>query len=346
MKKEDTSDPLNTVTGNRSSSDMSSISGYITGTDSITSSVMALRPTVEKYANQYGIGDKVDLLMAQIMQEAGGEPHALATDPMQSAEGHGMAAGSLNNPELSIQWGCEEFADRLNDAGGNIPLTLQSYNYGKGFVDYVNSNGGQMTQDLVNTFSDQQASKLGWSGYGDKQYVQHVLRYYNGGGSGEEIMPMPMEISNMRDMNYYSDGEFGGAGDETAQSSINTEDFIYQNFKSTNDQMNEAIVKSDLIKSNSTNAEINEIIALLKDIKQNTFDTVQSVNNVSSKIDNIEIKVQKCTTQSQNTEENNKNNEDIEKSKNAMEKLSRTKSSDRISDAYFKASGIARGRRR
>ena len=27
-------------------------------------------------------------------------------------------------------------------------------------------------------FSDKMAQKMGWSSYGDKQYVAHVLRYY------------------------------------------------------------------------------------------------------------------------------------------------------------------------
>ena len=326
-----------------SSGGMSSISGYQTGGSQITSAVLALRPTVEKYANQYGIGDKVDLLLAQIMQEAGGEPHELATDPMQSAEGHGMAAHSLNNQELSIQWGCEEFANRLNDAGGNIPLALQSYNYGKGFINYVNSHGGQMNQDLVNQFSDEQAAKLGWRGYGDKQYVQHVLRYYNGGGSGFESMPAPLDLNAMYEMN--NNYENGGAGEESIEMNQNnsTEDFIYNNYKSANDRMNDTMTATNYQKNSNDNLQLDEIIALLKKIDKNTFDTVNAVQQVSGKVDNIKTQINNTNTKIEN---NNTVKTETSGNKDVIDKFTSTKSSNKISEAYFKASGIARGRRR
>ena len=31
-------------------------------------------------------------------------------------------------------------------------------------------------------FSQEQAAAHGWSGYGDPEYVPHVMRYYSGGG--------------------------------------------------------------------------------------------------------------------------------------------------------------------
>jgi hypothetical protein len=39
-----------------------------------------------------------------------------------------------------------------------------------------------MSQDLVNSFSNEEAQKMGWKSYGDKNYVSNVLRYYQGGG--------------------------------------------------------------------------------------------------------------------------------------------------------------------
>ena len=326
-----------------SSGGMSSLSGYQTGGSQISSAVLALRPTVEKYANQYGIGDKVDLLMAQIMQEAGGEPDALASDPMQSAEGHGMAAGSLNNQELSIQWGCEEFANRLNDAGGNIPLALQSYNFGKGFINYVKNHGGQMSQDLVDQFSDQQAAANGWSKYGDKQYVQHVLRYYNGGGSGFESMPAPLDLNSMYEMNNNYMNE-GGAGNESLEMNQNsTDEFIYNNYKSANDRMSDTMSAVEYQKTSNDNVQLDEIIALLKSIDKNTFETINAVNRVSGKMDNIKTEITNSTTKI----ENNKNiKNEASGTKDVIDKYTSTTSSNKISEAYFKASGIARGRRR
>ena len=97
------------------------------------------------------------------------------------------------------------------------------------------------------------------------------MRYY-GGGSGEDNFIMPMDIAGMRDnMNYDS---FGGAGDETT-SSINTDDFIYNNYKDINDKSHDILTATEMSRNN--NANIDEIIELLKAIKQNTFNTVEAV---------------------------------------------------------------------
>jgi hypothetical protein len=159
-----------------------SLDGYKTGTARISDDVMKLKDRVAAEAKKNGIEDQVDVMMAQIMQESGGSPTELANDPMQSAEGHGMAAGSLHDQNKSIEWGVEEYAKRLKESKGNVPLALQSYNFGEGFIGYVNSHGGKMSQDLVNSFSNEEAQKMGWKSYGDKNYVSNVLRYYQGGG--------------------------------------------------------------------------------------------------------------------------------------------------------------------
>lgn len=157
---------------------------YNMGTQPISSSVMKYKDTLSNYANKYGVGQYTDLLLAKIMQEAGGSPNALATDPMQSSESAGYAPGYFKNPEQSINQGVKYFSEVLKKAGGNVPLALQSYNFGPGFIDYVNKNGGKMTQDLVNSFSDMMANKMGWRSYGDKNYVQNVLKFYNGKSIG------------------------------------------------------------------------------------------------------------------------------------------------------------------
>ena len=200
----------NATSKSSSTSGDGDLSGYSLGTSEITSQVLALKPIVEKYAAQYGVSNKVNLMMAQIMQEAGGDSNALANDPMQAAEGHGLAPGALHDRDTSINWGVEEFANRLNDANGSIPLALQSYNFGQGFINYVKNHGGVMTQDLVNQFSDEQAVSHGWRGYGDKQYVQHVLRYYQGGGNGEIMLPITSALINSNLGGGFGE-TFGGA---------------------------------------------------------------------------------------------------------------------------------------
>jgi cell wall-associated NlpC family hydrolase len=162
---------------------------YNTGTQQISSAVMKYKDTLSNYANKYGVGQYTDLLLAKIMQEAGGSPQALATDPMQSSESAGYGRGYFKNPEQSIAQGVKYFSEVLKKAGGDVLLALQSYNFGTGFIDYVKSNGGKMTQSLINSFSNMMANKMGWSNYGDKNYVQNVLKFYNGKSVGTSYSP-------------------------------------------------------------------------------------------------------------------------------------------------------------
>ena len=90
----------------------------------------------------------------------------------------------ITDPEYSISCGVQEIKSCLERAGvknpldmENIKLALQSYNYGNGYLEWAKARGGYT---LVNAaeFSDMMAQRMGWSSYGDKQYVPHVLQYY------------------------------------------------------------------------------------------------------------------------------------------------------------------------
>ncbi|WP_051330944.1 NlpC/P60 family protein [Aneurinibacillus terranovensis] len=73
----------------------------------------------------------------------------------------------------------------LKKAGGDIKLALQSYNFGPGFIDYAKARGGY-SKEVAIEFSHMEASRLGWSSYGDVDYVDHVLQYYQ--GSTESVL--------------------------------------------------------------------------------------------------------------------------------------------------------------
>lgn len=60
----------------------------------------------------------------------------------------------------------------------NNKLALQGYNFGNGYISWARSNYGGYTAANAAEFSDMMAQRMGWRGYGDKQYVPHVLRYY------------------------------------------------------------------------------------------------------------------------------------------------------------------------
>lgn len=93
------------------------------GTAQVNEEVEALRPLFEKYAEQYGIPNQVDVLMAKTMQESGGR----VDDVMQASESLGLPMNSLDT-EASIKQGTKYFAQVLEKADGDVKLALQSYN--------------------------------------------------------------------------------------------------------------------------------------------------------------------------------------------------------------------------
>ncbi|MBS4888280.1 MAG: lysozyme family protein [Clostridiales bacterium] len=137
------------------------------------------------YANQYGIGEYVELIKAIMMQESGGR----GLDPMQCSEGsfntkYPRQPNGITDPEYSISCGVQEIKSCLERAGvknpldmENIKLALQSYNYGNGYLEWAKARGGYTLANAAE-FSDMMAQRMGWSSYGDKQYVPHVLQYY------------------------------------------------------------------------------------------------------------------------------------------------------------------------
>lgn len=71
----------------------------------------------------------------------------------------------------------------MQDAGCTSPLdtatpelALQGYNLGTGYIVWAKSQGGY-SQANAEEFSQMEAAKMGWSSYGDADYVPHVLRY-------------------------------------------------------------------------------------------------------------------------------------------------------------------------
>ena len=152
----------------------------------VSAEVEAYTPIIRVYANQYGIGEYVELIKAIMMQESGGQ----GLDPMQASEsGYNTrfprTPNAITDPEYSIDVGIQTVADSLRQAEvespvdmENIRLALQGYNFGNGFIPWARENYGGYSAIAAIEFSNRMAAQLGWSGYGDKQYPAHVLRYY------------------------------------------------------------------------------------------------------------------------------------------------------------------------
>ena len=152
----------------------------------VSAEVEAYTPIIRVYANQYGIGEYVELIKAVMMQESGGQ----GLDPMQASESgyntrYPRTPNAITDPEYSIDVGVQTVADSLQQAEvespvdmENIRLALQGYNFGNGFIPWARENYGGYSAIAAIEFSNWKAAQLGWSGYGDKQYPAHVLRYY------------------------------------------------------------------------------------------------------------------------------------------------------------------------
>ncbi len=152
---------------------------------SVSAEVGAYEPLIRQYANPYGIGEFVELIKAIMMQESGGR----GLDSMQCSEGcfntkYPRQPNGITDPEYSISCGVQEIKSCLERARvknpldmGNIKLALQSYNYGNGYLEWAKARGGYTLANAAE-FSDMMAQRMGWSSYGDKQYVPHVLQYY------------------------------------------------------------------------------------------------------------------------------------------------------------------------
>lgn len=139
------------------------------------------RELVAEYCEKYGIDDYVDLCLAMIEQESGGSP----PDVMQTEQSYYNTSPPIDTPEESIDCGTHELSDCLKKAKcknpsdiAGISLALQGYNFGNGYIDWALKNYKGYTKENAVVFSQKMCAELGYSSYGDVEYVPHVLRYY------------------------------------------------------------------------------------------------------------------------------------------------------------------------
>lgn len=149
----------------------------------VTESVRRYEPLIREFAIKYGVEGYTELLLAKMQQESGGR----GGDPMQSSESLGLPPNTIADPATSIDVGVKYFASLIKQAKGDVKLTLQSYNFGNGFINYALERGGY-SKEVAAAFSGMMAEKLGWSRYGDINYVDNVLRYFE--GSLDEVQPV------------------------------------------------------------------------------------------------------------------------------------------------------------
>lgn len=238
------------------------------GSIGVNDSVMAFEPLVRKYAEMYGVEDHISLLLALIQQESGGR----VLDVMQSSESAGLPPNTFTNPEDSIQQGIKYFSQMLSRANNDIKLTLQSYNFGGGFIDYALSRGGYSKENAI-AFSQMMAERLGWDRYGDINYVDNVLRYATGfiTGDGDQIFSFSDVYQSMREyigLPYVwggrkpSDGGFDCSGLMEyvfAKYSINVSGTAENQYHKTVAVSESAAIPGDLVFFKTTEKEISHV---------------------------------------------------------------------------------------
>lgn len=187
--------------------------------ETLSPEVLNYTPIIQRYAQEYGIPEYVQVIQAIMMQESGGQ----GTDPMQASEcpyntQYPNSPGGITDPEYSIKVGIQNYADCVLQAGCTSPqdldklkLSLQGYNYGNGYIGWAIRNYGGYSEANALRFSQEQAATHGWSGYGDPEYVPHVLRYYSGGnlfaglfGSSQMVSVAMTQLGNEGGQKFWS----------------------------------------------------------------------------------------------------------------------------------------------
>ena len=174
------------------------------GTAAVSEDVERYSDKIQKYAQQYGIEGFVAVIKCVMMAESGGG----GADVMQCSEcpyntKYSKKPNSITDVDYSIEIGIKYFADCLKQASCTSPtdmarlsLALQGYNYGNGYIGWAQKNYGGYSQANAQEFSNKMKAKLGWSTYGNPNYVSAVLKYYldtsvTGGGSDGWGSPFP-----------------------------------------------------------------------------------------------------------------------------------------------------------
>lgn len=119
----------------------------------LSDSVLQYRDLVEYYAEEEGIEEYVPVLLAIMQVETAGE----RDDVMQSSESAGLEPNSLG-PEASIAQACDYFrglVERAENTGVDDKTIIQAYNYGPGYIYYVEENGGVHSFDLAVDYAEE-----------------------------------------------------------------------------------------------------------------------------------------------------------------------------------------------
>ncbi len=168
------------------------------GSLSLSEGVHGYQTLVCHSCAKYGIAEYSGLVLAIMQAESGGS----GGDPMQSSEcplntKYPHTPKSITDPEYSVNIGVQYFESCLRAAKCKSPqditgmsLALQGYNYGGGYIDWAKKRDGGYTPENAQAFSEMKKKQLGVSVYGNPNYAQRVLSYYNQTSNNKFIFPI------------------------------------------------------------------------------------------------------------------------------------------------------------
>lgn len=162
------------------------IRSEVTGGAIVSDRVLEYEQTITDACAEQDLTGYEGVIMAIMQQESGGK----GTDVMQCSEcylntDYPQKPGAILDPAYSIKVGVAYFKECLELAScksvndtRRLRLALQGYNFGHAYISWALERYGGYSPENAREFSEMMAEKMEWSGYGDKYYVDHVLRYY------------------------------------------------------------------------------------------------------------------------------------------------------------------------
>lgn len=160
---------------------------YDVSASGVSAEVLALKPAFLEAMKEIGMPEKyIDLLLAICMQESGGR----VEDVMQSSESMGHDRPNQIDKKTSVKQGTKVLwnnikaigEDRVNESEDRLKTAVQAYNFGGGFITFMQPHDHKYTKLYAQQFSAKYASIYGWASYGDSDYIDHVWRYLKKGG--------------------------------------------------------------------------------------------------------------------------------------------------------------------
>lgn len=168
----------------------------------LSDEVLAYDGVVSRYCGEYGISEYKPWLMAIMMVESeGGGNNVMGVADLDN---------STTTPDESIKEGCRIFSECLQksqDMGCNIETTVQAYNYGADFVNYVSDRGKNYTFELAKEYANEKSDGQmisynnhiadaygGWKYvYGNMFYVL-LCKQYVSNSSGSDIAQFALQF--------------------------------------------------------------------------------------------------------------------------------------------------------